>query len=44
VAVMGRTEANTKVIIPKVDIPTSKQSTTFKPMKPGDYVVVQVIL
>lgn len=38
----GRNEGNIKVIIPKELIPTSYTSSTYEPIKNGDYVAVHV--
>ncbi|XP_074656899.1 mitochondrial tRNA methylthiotransferase CDK5RAP1-like isoform X2 [Tubulanus polymorphus] len=39
----GRNDANTKVIFQKKTIPSLENCDEFKPMKPGDYVAVQII-
>lgn len=40
----GRTDGNIKVIIPKMDVPATLGSDLKQPMKPGDYICVQVFV
>ncbi|KZC10330.1 CDK5RAP1-like protein [Dufourea novaeangliae] len=38
----GRNEGNIRVVVPTMDIPTEKYSDIKRPIKSGDYVVVEV--
>ncbi|XP_064594483.1 mitochondrial tRNA methylthiotransferase CDK5RAP1-like [Liolophura sinensis] len=38
----GRNDANTKVILPKVEVPSVDGHDSMRALQPGDYVVVQV--
>ncbi|KAK7107160.1 hypothetical protein V1264_015121 [Littorina saxatilis] len=39
----GRNEANTRVIFPKADLPSNRNTLELSPVERGDYITVQVI-
>ena len=40
----GRNESNTRVIFPKAELPTNRETMELKSILPGDYVAVQVCI
>lgn len=40
---VGRNEANTRVIFPKAELPSHRQTLELRPVTQGDYVAVQII-